>query len=104
MWALYFKESSVRNFIKRKLKTNFVIASITLGISFWPLNMIAEGDINFDRYGGLVWLLLGSMTLFLLCFRSIVLILLRPYIRDKPRLKERLYNDCWTFILEPVKK
>lgn len=94
----------MRRSIKRKLLLNSVSVIAAILVSIWPLTMISNGDISFDRHGGSVSLLLALIFFALLCFKSILLIVVRPFVRHKPRLKERLYSDCWTLFLGPVRK
>lgn len=94
----------MRRTIKRKLLLNIVLLVLTVLVSIWPLTMISNGDISFDRHGGSVSLLLALIFFALLCFKSVFLIIVRPFVRNNPSLKERLYSDCWTLFLGPVKK
>jgi hypothetical protein len=94
----------VRRSIKRKLLFNIVLLVLSVLVIIWPLTMISNGDISFDRHGGSVSLLLGLIFLALLCSKSILLIIVRPFVRNNPSLKERLYSDCWTLFLGPVRK
>lgn len=94
----------MRRSIKRKLLFNIVLLVLAVLVSIWPLTMIANGDISYDRHGGSVSLLLGLVFLALLCSKSILLIIVRPFVRNNPSLKERLYSDCWTLFLGPVRK
>ena len=94
----------MRRSIKRKLLFNIVFLVVSGLVSIWPLTMISNGDISFDRHGGSISFLLALIFLAFLCFKSILLIIVRPFVRNNPRLKERLYSDCWTLFLGPVRK